>query len=126
MANGTIGQSNSAQSATYAPQLYKCKTKTIKTHYAGIPRAAVVRLIQKLEGDRRRGREYAASVSRKQTLALGEYYDERLAALGCAMSRGYDPGWLTYEADIGVLDFFAHDGTYYVPETEETTDTHAH
>lgn len=122
MANGAVGQPNSAKSAAYAPLLDKCKTKRIKTHYAGIPRAAVMRLIQKLEGDRRRGREYVASVSPKQRKALEEYYDERLAALGCAVNRGYDPGWLTYEGDIGVLDFFAHDGTYYLPVADETTD----
>ena len=69
------------------------------------------------------GKKKPHTLTRNERQALEVYWDARLVAMGESISKGYDPGWLTYEADVGVLDFFAHDGEFFVPENEETEES---
>lgn len=69
------------------------------------------------------GKKKPHTLTRNEKQALELYWDARLVAMGESFNRGYDPGCLTYEADIGVLDFFAHAREFFVPEAEETEES---
>lgn len=75
--------------------------KVTKQHFNGFTTTEVQQL----------GSKQPHLLTRKEQLALELYWNARLAAMGRTVDRGRVE-WLTYEADVVVLDFFAENKTY--------------
>lgn len=114
-----LEQSTPVESTRRPTKLHKCRRenggkgkKARQDKFNGLPLGYVIRISDRVE----KRPEAWTRLSAQERKAIELYWENRLCVAGESFNRGCNPDWLTYETDIVVLDFFAEDKTYEIPQ----------